>query len=245
MKPILISTMTLILMSSIYSCKKDNGASSLAGMRPKTYTENIKSVNIGNSITTYDLTYDGNGRVISFASESPGGIKTLYQYNSNNTYTLDLYEGNILDIHELFFINSQSLVDSTFQYNTTNDTTTEKYHYNQAGQLLTMYEYDYSTSGTTLSNTSTYSYDNNGNAISLTDDLSVTTYTYYSDLLNPLNLGSIYFPVSKYLLKTTTNTSSGGTISATHVYGFDSSKRLTTDSAVVSTGDVIVKTYTY
>jgi len=229
------------------SCKKDNSAgNNLSSVQPKTYTEDITSTNLGNSVTTYNLTYDANNRVVSLISASDPGFKFVYKYNSNNTFTLDLYNNNAVSIHEIFWIGSNSYVDSTFQYNNTNDTMTEKYIYNSGKQIIQQKQYDYSSSlGSTLTNTTNYTYDNNGNAISQTDDNGTTTTDYYTDMPNPITLGLIYLPTTKYLPKTVTYTSGGITESGTHTYTFDSNKRLSTDKTVLTTGDIFIKTYTY
>lgn len=230
-----------------FSCKKDSGNSGGSSVsRPKKYTETITSSVLGNSSTTYNLTYDANGRIISMADASGSGDKFVYQYNANNTFTMDLYNSNVLSIHEIFFINSLSYIDSTFQYNNTGDSSTEKYFYNAGKQLVKEKEYDYSkASGARLSNTHNYSYDNNGNPILDVDDNTSIAYTYYSDLKNTLSLGQLYFPQPLNLAKTTTFTSGGSAITKNQSYTFDGSNRLASEKDVLQTGDVVVKTYTY
>jgi hypothetical protein len=228
------------------SCKKSSDNPGAASSMPKTYTETITSSVLGNSSTTYNLTYDANNRIISLASASSAGSKFTYQYNTNNTYTMDLYNSNVLSIHEIFIINNLSFVDSTFQYNDTHDSTTEKYYYNAARQLVKVNEYDYSkASGAHLTNTHNYTYDNAGNVILDVDNNSSRAYTYYTDLKNTLSLGQTYFPQTVNLAKTTTYTSGGNKVTVNQAYTFDSSNRLTSEKDVLSTGDVYIKTYTY
>jgi YD repeat-containing protein len=237
---------TFVGVLSFTSCKKDNSSNNSSSGQPKTYTEDITSTYLGNSVTTYNLSYDGNGRIVSFISASDPGFKFLYQYNSNNTFTMDLYNSNVVTIHEISFIGPNSYVDSTFQYNNTNDTMTEKIIYNSDKQVIQQREYDYSSVyGSTLTNTTNYTYDNNGNAITQTDNNGTTTTDYYTDLLNTITLGSIYLPTPKNLPKTVTYTSGGTTESGTHTYTFDSNNRLSTDKTVLTTGDIVLKTYTY
>jgi hypothetical protein len=180
-------------------------------------------------------------------SASSPGDKFIYQYNSNNTYTLDLYNSNILSIHEVFFINSSlSLFDSTFQYNDTKDSSTEKYIYDSNKQLVTLKQYYYSAvNGAVLWNTHNYSYDTYGNMIQDTDNTTTVSYTYYGNLLNTLLIGSVYETQNKYLVKTTSFQSGGNIIAINYTYTFDSSNRVTSQKAVASNGDVIIKTYTY
>ena len=176
---------------------------------------------------------------------APPALKIVYQY-STSSFTLDLFNSNALSIHEIVWLNAIPFIDSTFQYNNTNDTTTEKYIYNSSKQLVQKNEYSFSTvSGATLNNTTNDTYDNNGNVITETDDFGTTTFDYYSSLLNPFSLDIPYLRATKNLQKTVSNNSGGAIISVTHTYTFDSNNRLTTDKAVGSNGDIIIKSYTY
>jgi hypothetical protein len=201
---------------------------------------------MGNSVTTFDLTWDNNNRLISMVSTpAPPVLKIVYQY-STSSFTLDLFNSNTLSIHEIVWLNAIPFIDSTFQYNNTHDTTTEKYIYNSNKQLVQKNEYSFSTvSGSTLNNTTNDTYDNNGNVITETDDFGTTTFDYYPSLLNPFSIDMPYLPATKNLQKTVSNNSGGTIISATHTYTFDSNNRLTTDKAVGSNGDIIIKSYTY
>lgn len=209
----------------------------------KTYTEDLTAGGT-HSVVTYDLAYDNSNRLISMISEASAGDKFLFKYNTNN-FTGDIYNSNNLSIHEIFYMNSNSFVDSTFQYNDTQDTSTEKYIYNGAKQIVTLREYDYSAvGGSQLSNTTNFTYDSNGNQVSATDDFSVTAYDY-TTLLNTLVFIPVNIPMNKNLVKTTTVTSGGQTDVLHHAYTFDSSNRLSTEKITTDTGEILVKTYTY
>ena len=233
----------------LVSCKKDNNTPNTnSSALPKTYTEDVRSSVIGNSVTTYNLTYDANNRLTSLVSTpAPPVLKFQYTYASDNTYTLDLYDNGNLNIHEKIWVNSASLMDSTFQYNDTQDTSTEKYIYNQNNELIQIKGYDYSSSVSVLSNTTTYTYDNNGNAITESDDLGkFVTYDYYTDLPNNLNVGMLYTSPSKNLIKTATAQSGGNQVTATHFYSFDGSNRLIKDSISTTGTDLIaIRSFTY
>lgn len=213
----------------------------------KTYTEDATS-NGGHYVETFNLTYDGNNRLLSLISTSNPGNKLVYQYNADNTYTMDIYEGGVLSIHELFFVNNLPFVDSTLQFDAPRkDTTTEKYIYNSNKQLVTLKEYDYSkATGSTLLNQVNYQYDNAGNQVKELHKTATITYDYYPDRLNNLFVGLIYFQQSKNLLKTTTYIVPGALNEViNHTYTFDSSDRVTSEKAVDSNGDVSIKSYTY
>ena len=136
-------------------------------------------------------------------------------------------------------------MDSTFQYDDTQDTTTEKYFYNSLKQLIAYKEYDYSIiNGSTLTNVADYEYDANGNVIKATDYNGVTTYTYTTYPFSVYGAPD-YFAHNKNLVSTTSLNSGGSIETATDTYTFDSSNRLITDKAVSSVGITVIKTYTY
>jgi hypothetical protein len=229
------------------SCQKEPTPAT-SGIPPsakvKTYTEDVTSPG-GNSVITFNVTYDSNDRLISMVSAASAGDRFEFQY-SNNGLIFELYNSNVLSIHEVLFLNSSSLLDSTFQYNDTNDSTTEKYFYNNAMQLTTRKEYEYSlVTGSVLFNTDNYFYDADGNVIKATDDNSITTYDYYPDLPDNLVLVPSHLPRNKNLVKTTTSDSGGYVTTLSHSYTFDSNNRLLTETIIADTGEKVIKTYTY
>lgn len=242
----------ITIITLLYGCQKGitdeitSTTSKSALNLVKTYTEDLTSPSIGHLVTTYNLSYDANGRIVSMVSASSPGDRLIYQYNPNNTFTFELYNANVLDIHGLYFINSMSLIDSSFSYNSTFDTTTEKYTYNAAKQLISVKEYDYKVStGSVLSNTTKFIYDGNGNVISEQDNFKLTKYDYYTNLLNDVNVGQLYVTKNTNLTKTTMATSGGTTDTLHHTYTFDGSNRLSTEKVTASDGGVLVRTYTY
>jgi hypothetical protein len=229
------------------SCQKDifnNIPSPPTSYKVKTYTEDV-TIGSTHSVVTYNLSYDANGKLISVISTSNPGDKFVFQY-SNSSYSMDLYSSNILSIHEEFYLNSNSFVDSTFQYNDTHDSTTEKYLFNGSNQLIILKIYVYSiATGSVLSNTENYEYDGYGNVIKITDNNSVTTNDYYTNLVNNIDIFNPLFVAGKNLIKTTTSDLGGTTVIINHTYTFDSSNRLITDKAVADSGEILIKSYTY
>jgi hypothetical protein len=230
-----------------YSCKKDNQQTNSSNSLPKTLREDVRS---GGSIqiATYNLSYDANGRLTTLASiPEPAVTKFVYQYPSAALYTLDLYSSNVLSIHENLWLNASSFLDSTYQYNDTNDTTTEKYLYNPAGQLVELKSYIFSYTGAVPDVTTDYVYDANGNMVKSTDDQGeIITYTYYTDLVYNFSMGKAFLPQTKNFIKTSTFENGGSPELTTHFYTFDGSNRLVKDSS--STPDLsltAVKSYTY
>jgi hypothetical protein len=241
---ILISaTLGLLFLAS---CKKDSTNPPSGNSLPKTYTEDVRSTGF-NSKVTYNLTYDGNNRLISMAAiPDPSITKFVYAYTGNSSIAMDLYNYNVLSIHEIMWLNSSSVLDSTFQFNDTQDTMTEKYIYNSGKQLVQIKSYDYSSLGSTLDNTTVYTYDNNGNVTKESDDNGKEiTYTYTS-IQNSLSMGQPFLPVPKTFINTATTSSGGSDIIATHFYSFDGNNRLVKDSSYTSGADVIaIKSYSY
>ncbi len=210
----------------------------------KTYTEDATDAN-GHNVVTFNVNYDASNRVTSLVSTSNTGDKFVYQYTAN-TFILDIYNSGALSIHDITFISSNGLPDSSFQYNDTNDTSTDKYYYNSAKQIIKDIEYEYSSGVSTEYNASVYAYDANGNVSSITDDFSVTTYDYYTDKVNNISLPNLTPFLNKNLIKTTTyDDGSGDVVVIHHTYTFDSSNRVLTETDTADNGDIFIKTYTY
>jgi hypothetical protein len=241
----------ILIVFIFASCQKEfsnnDPGTSQSILKVKTYTEDITSGGTHSAIT-FNLAYDASNRLTSMISAASSGDKFVFQY-SNSSYTMDLYNSNVVSIHEVFFVNSNQFVDSTVQYDDGQDTMTEKYIYNSALQLTTLKEYDYSQlTGAVLFNVENYTYDSNGNMIQSTesDNNSVTTYDYYSNLVNDVHIFTPYLPGSKNLVKTTASNIGGTITTINHTYTFDSENRLSTETATEdTTGDVVIKTYTY
>ena len=156
MKRITLFAAVAAVMVAVSSCQKEtdyNDPLPTESLKIKTYTEDVRSSIFGNSVTTYNLTYDGNDRVTNMTDASNPGNKFVWAYPSSSKFTLDLFNDNIFELHVDYFLNSHSLIDSSFQYNNTSDTSTEKYIYNPAHQLTKLYEYDYYGNGPELWNT--------------------------------------------------------------------------------------------
>lgn len=237
----------IIIVFSITSCKKEkNTNGNLNPLKVKTYTESI-NYGGGNSETiTFNIEYDSNDRMISMTSASSPGDRFEYKYSSGS-FTMDIYNSNELTIHEIFFLNSKSLIDSTLQYDKSKDTTTEKYIYNNANQLITQKIYDYSkATGAILDNTTHFNYDDAGNMIKETDDYSVTSYEYYPDLKNYLfTFGLPSDRSTRNLVKKKILTSGGYSVTSNYVYTFDTNNRISTEIMTLDSGEIATRTYTY
>lgn len=237
--------LTLCLLAS---CKKNNGTNGNGDPNKlKMYIETEETA--GTTLTdTFDVSYDNNNRITGLTSPQ---VKFVYAYQSKSA-TLDLYEYSQLSIHEIFYINGAFVVDSTLQYNDTNDTTTEGYDYN--GNLLTtMFTYNYSTYGTTIYSRDDYTYDNNGNLLKDTqsdgygDVSTISSFTYTTHAVN-VTINPTYQPLqAKYLPATETITDGNGSLlhTLTYTYTFDGSGRLTKETETADNGEIGTKTYVY
>jgi len=245
-----ILPIALLLTLFISSCKKENSnePSNNNPNKLKLYIEDATNTSFG-KIDSFSVSYDANNRLSALTNPN---LKFVYTY-STSSFTLDLYEYNQLAIHEIYYINSSSLVDSTLQYNNTNDTTTEKYFYN--GKLLTkLITYDYSTSGgAEIYSENDYTYDNNGNAIKEVDSdgngdvNTISTFTYTDKPLN-FSTSPSYLPVaSKYLPATKSQTDGSGNpiATVTYSYVFDSQGRVTKETDSFDNGETVVRSYVY
>jgi hypothetical protein len=240
-------TLATVLVFSISSCQKDDVPfESENTNKLKTYTEAIHSSVIGDVTQTFNLSYDNNNRIVSMISVEDPGDKFIFSYNSSSAYTLDIFNSNAVVIHEEAFHNGHNLMDSTFQYNDEGDTTTEKYIYNSENLLVKRKTYEYTTDGgSVLSEVTDYTYDANKNLVQETVQGGVITYSYDEVVLNTIDLFPAFFNPVKQLPTKTTFTSGSQQEVAEHTYSFDSQNRLITDKATLSTGDEIIKSYTY
>ncbi len=241
-----LSVFVILSTLIISSCSKSNDNPNAAVKLPKTYTEDIRSSALS-SLITYNLTYGGNGQLQSMVSTPDASVsKFIFQYPSSLTVTMDMYTGNALSIHENIWLNTNSFADSTLQYNNTQDTTTEKYFYGANNLMEQAKYYDYHSTGTVLTGTTTYNYDANGNVATQTDNPGgTTTYTYY-DVLNTFSLGNTFTPGPINLIRSATLDNGGTPITAMHYYSFDSDNRVIKDSITTTASDlVVVKSYTY
>ena len=241
-----LSVLAILSTLILGSCAKSNDNTNPIVSLPKTYTEDIRSSAL-NSLITYNLTYDGNYKLVSMVSvPEPSAIKFIFQYPNPLTATMDMYTGTALSIHENIWLNAASWADSTLQYNDTQDTTTEKYTYDANNLLLKVKYYDYHTTGSDLTKTTTYTYDAYGNAATQTDNPGgIYTFTYYN-VANTSSIGNSFIPGSRNLVRSTTLDNGGPLITAMHYYSFDNDSRLTKDSITTTGTDlVVVKSYTY
>lgn len=223
-----------------------NNNNNNADFKVKKYREDYTSAS-GNFSQTFLLTYDADNRLISLVDSADATTKQVYSYSTASKYTMEFFNSGALIIHEDVFLNSVPLMDSTSQYNDTGDTTLEKYIYDAANHVTQIEDFDYtSAGGAVLYGTTDYTYDADGNITQETDNGSGTVYTYqyYTDL-NTINVGKPYETKNKHLTKKTTidDGSTVSTIDATYTY--DSSNRVITQKEQYSTGEVVLKTYTY
>ena len=235
-----------IAICSLASCKK-NGASNPSGNsnKLKMYIEDARATPF-NSIDTFYLTYDNDDRLTSLASAK---LKFTYAYNANTSFTLDLFESGLLSIHEIAYIKGGTTIDSTFQFNNTHDSTTEKYFYN--GSLLaSKITYTYHRLGSQVDSREVYTYDNNGNltkTVQFGGAGNITTYTYTDKPLQ-FTTNPSYYPVqSKNLPATQKQTDGAGNpiATVTYSYEFDSAGRVIKETDSLGNGIFVVKLYTY
>lgn len=244
-------TLLTLLIVVFTSCQKEAADQlPVASLKVKTYTEDVTSAFWGQSVTTFNLGYDGNDRLVSMTDSADPGTRFIFGYPTSSKYTLDIFVDNQKDIHADYFLNSHLLVDSSFQHNSDGDTMTEKYIYNPAHKVTKLYEYDYSSiSGAELWNTTSYTYDGAGNLTRSEDtDQYVYTYEYYSDKVYLMpRLVPMMVPDQKANLVKKITLSESGTVTGhvTHTYTFDSKDRISTIRNDYSDGDVVIKTFTY
>lgn len=240
-----ITLLSLGMTFLVSACQKDKQTETNGNViKLKSYTEKVATSDGDTILATYNFSYDDNNRITSMNQVEVLGNKFLFTYPSESKYSMEIYASGALSIHEDFFLNSNHLVDSTYQYDENEEITTEKYLYNASNQLVTLKEYDNSV----LDNVTSYTYDGDGNVVKTTDtNHQVETFEYYPDLvfampiLNPLQATK-----ALPLVKANKVTSNGSLVGSSVItYTFDSNNRISTITQTLDDGSVFEKTFTY
>jgi len=233
----------LIVISA--ACKKESAGSN-APQKLKSYTEDFTALGIGHVVETFNISYDAQDRITSVVSATKPGHKLVYQYSNENQFTFDKYEDNKVTLHNTYFINGLSLVDSTYQYNNQRDTSSVKYMYDSEKKLVKQKQYILSYRvPPVLYNTVTFQYDLKGTLTKESDSYYETTYGYDEHINNTVQVEPFYFPFKQQLPTHTFTTRFGTTNTTEHTYTFDSNKRVISEKALSSDGRVTIRTYTY
>lgn len=243
-----LKTVTLLSLGMAFlvsACKKDKQSETNDNTnKVKSYSEKVATSDGDTIIATYNLSYDANNRITSINQVEVPGNKFLFTYPSDSKYSMEIYVMGALSIHEDFFLNSNHLVDSTYQYDEDKEITTEKYLYNASNQLTTLKEYDNST----LDNVTTYTYDGDGNVVKTTDtNHQVETFDYYPDLVYPMPvINALQSIKPAHLIKTHKVTSNGYLVGTSVItYTFDSNNRISSMTQTFDDGSVDAQVYTY
>ena len=229
------------------ACKKDSNSGPAQSAQVKTYTEDV-TFGSSHDFNTFNLSYDSEGRLSNMESATTPGSKFVYAYPNNSKFTMDIYNNYLPEIHTDLYLDVQGKPDSSFQFDNTNDTSSEKFIYNGTNLLVTLKDYSFQgSSGSILDHVTNYEYDSFGNVIKETGPDGTTTHEYYTDQENTLMKIYPYTLASPNLVKTDTRDLGGGIIiTLNHTYTFDDQKRITSDKALDSdNGITIVKTYGY
>lgn len=233
-----------LLLAAAASCGKE-AANNNASHKLKTYTEDITAVG-GHQVETYTINYDEQDRITSVESVTRPGHRMVYQYSAENSFTYDKYEDNKVIAHNLYFVNSLSLIDSTYQYNNMRDTESVKFIYDGDKKLIKQKQYIISyLLPPVLYNTITFQYDIKGTLTKEWDNYYETSYGYDKALQNTVQLEPFYFPFKEELPSHTFTTRFGTTIQTEHTYTFDDKQRLINEKAVANDGRITIRSYTY
>src|SRR5690348_3609182 len=236
---------SLCMVLLLAACQKDKQPDANSDiLKVKSYTEKVVSSDGDSIVANYNLSYDAQNRITAINQVEVPGNKFLFTYESDSKFSIEIYVIGALSIHEDIFLNSNHFVDSTYQYNDEEDTTSEKYIYNANNQLSTLKEFNNSV----VDNVTTYSYDGEGNLVKTTDtDNEVETFDYYPDLVfampftNPLRS-----TIPAHLVKNHKITSNGYVVAnIVSTYTFDSKNRISTITQALDDGGVATQTFTY
>jgi len=241
-------TLTLLSLGMVLllaACQKDKEPAANSNvLKIKSYSEKVVSSDGDSIVANYNLSYDANNRITALSQVEVPGNKFLFIYESDSKYSMEIYLKGALSIHEDFFLNSRHSIDSTYQYNDEEDTTSEKYLYNANNQLTTVKEFYNSV----VDNVTTYTYDNNGNVVKTTDsDNQVETFDYYPDLVYAMPFTNpLQSTTPAHLIKNHKITSNGYVVAnIVSTYTFDSKNRISTITQTLDDGSIAIQTFTY
>lgn len=248
----------IIIQILLASCQKQldieiptGGGGGVITSKIKTYIEVVYGI-----ADTFNVVYDASDRISSITRVPPGEGKIAFTYNGTTSISLDLYDGienTNLNIHESYFLNSGQMLDSSFQYNDTKDTSSVKYFYNQANELTEARYYENNAAGKAVLKTiEKYTYDATGNRLNTVvrnaanDIISTTTFTFY-DIRNNIILTPVNLPFTSKNLPHTeveVNLLNRETLRLTHEYTFDSQSRVIAEK-LNQDGEIYWKYYSY
>lgn len=232
----------LSLATLLHSCKKEDTSSS-DKVIVKTYREEYKTPSDHYS-SEFTLSHDSHGRLLNMVSTASAGDRFQLFYD-NGTITMDIYSGDQLSLHEVFFLRDDEYIDSTVQYNDANNFSSERIFYTSSNQLQKLISYDYFGPTPEISNVTNYTYDANGNVIKEKDRYSETTYEYFTELNSGPDLGLPDFAKNRHLVKTTTTSNGYAPQVWNHTYSFDGKKRITQEQVISNSGDTLTRSYSY
>ena len=245
MKSKTLTLLSIGIALFLAACQKDKQPDANSNvLKVKNYSEKVVSSDGDSIVANYNLSYDANNRITALSQVEVPGNKFLFTYESDNKYSMEIYLKGALSIHEDFFLNSRHSIDSTYQYNDEEDTTSEKYLYNANNQLTTVKEFYNSV----VDNVTTYTYDNNGNVVKTTDtDNQVETFDYYPDLVYAMPFTTpLQSAIPAHLVKNHKITSNGYVVAnIVSTYTFDSKNRISTITQTLDDGGVATQTFTY
>jgi hypothetical protein len=245
-------SLIFFIVAFLFSCKKSDAPVDTSSNLVKTYIEDATGTPL-NRIDTFNLVYDNQERLISMTAQSSG---TSFSFQYNPGYVVeDIMQGSHLIIREYVYLNSNQKMDSTFQYNDTDDSTAEKYIYNATGKLTA--KRSHYGRGMRISETTYYNYDAADNLV-MEIDINVTGDTVarkrydHNTTLNTNDFESsllFFIPkTNKNLVSRETNLSAHGTIEYSfinHAYSFDNLNRVVAETLTDSNGNIVVKRYSF
>jgi hypothetical protein len=242
-----------LLIISLAACKKTTTSPGIDSNKIKTYAEEV--TNMGNkSGDTLNVSYDNSNRIVSFISQH-SGAQYLYNYVSNTKYILEIRYGAQLATHVECYLNSNSFVDSVFQYNVGDDSVTTKYFYDASSRLIEGRFYNYSlTRGSSVYRRYVYTYNSEGNLLneyelsSGNDTNMIKTYSYTNMPGNSYTFPMVNLPQQYNKLPagyTLHSPIPNITVETSFTYDFDTQNRVLRERQTNSSGNRLVKTYEY
>lgn len=239
MKKLILSLPVIACLCVVMpSCKKSGGGSAASSCQIITILDSSSSGN-----TTYNLTYNNNGKVSTIQNTSVSNPSTeVFTYSGNNILITTTGAGNVFVSADSIVTNNAGLITFSQTVDASSDTTVYTFTYDGNNNLLkSTYQYN---SGTISTNTYTYT---SGDLTSSSDGTNTTTYTYinskpsengdYIHIFQLFNYGGQAIRTAHLIQGVT----AGSTVD-NFTYTFDSSGKIT---ALTLTSGAVVETVSY
>jgi hypothetical protein len=174
----LVTSFGLLSAAILFNCcTKDSGtitSNSQHSLKVKSFTEEITIDSSQHYVSTSTLSYDAQERLIKLQSEKTV-IDLAYE---TNLIRKSVYQAGLDDQHFYYYLNADTLLDSSILYNGSADAIYFYYLYNDKKQLANLITKRVYSWGNTV-DTTAYEYNDGGDVSKIIQGAGINSYEYY------------------------------------------------------------------